>query len=180
MESTLKLSANQITESPREVRFSESPDEMNELCSRGGVDDFHFPSPLDVDLVCYRSGQELFFQGRLKVTVQGRCGRCLKTYSFPMDKYFDLVLTPEPAATKSGELARDEVGLSYYGADEIHLAPLIREQALLALPFRPLCHDGCRGFCPGCGMDLNGDSCRCEPVHGDPRMAIFRNLRVDR
>jgi uncharacterized protein len=72
------------------------------------------------------------------------------------------------------------LGLSYYSGDEINLEPLVREQVLLALPTRPLCAEDCRGLCGGCGMDLNTESCRCSGDTKDPRMAIFRTLRIDR
>jgi len=55
---------------------------------------------------------------------------------------------------------------------------LIREQVLLALPTRPLCDEDCRGLCPSCGADLNEGDCRCATSHSDPRMAIFRDMKV--
>jgi uncharacterized protein len=58
------------------------------------------------------------------------------------------------------------------------LEPLIREQVLLALPTRPLCDENCRGLCPSCGVDLNEKACRCANAESDPRMAIFRDMKL--
>lgn len=175
----MKILVDQITESPKDLRFTERIQALNLIDGDDRARDYTFPPVLEVNLVYYRSGRELFFHGRLVGTIEGNCSRCLKSYSFPLEKSFDFVLTPDPFSAKSKELNRDEMGLSFYSAEEINLAPFIREQVLLALPIRPLCKDGCRGLCVGCGVDLNEESCHCSSVSGDPRMAFFRNLKLD-
>ena len=174
----MKLAVDQITESPKDVRFAEKLEGVNQLFGEDRIADFRFPPALDVSLTYYRSGREIFFQGALRAAVEGCCGRCLKRYSFPLEKDFDFILTPAPLPGKDGRLSRDELGLSFYASDEIDLSPLIREQLLLALPLRPLCDERCRGLCAGCGVNLNDENCLCPPPPGDPRMAIFRNLRL--
>jgi uncharacterized metal-binding protein YceD (DUF177 family) len=91
-------------------------------------------------------------------------------------------LSPSPVNPARGaeELNRDDLGLSYYSTEEIDLAPLITEQVILALPTRPLCAEDCRGICGGCGANLNSEACVCPSSAGDPRMAIFRTLKVGR
>jgi uncharacterized protein len=112
----------------------------------------------------------------------GRCSRCLKDYSFLLDKEFDFVLLPNPAKLerRAEELRREDLGLSYYSTEEIDLEPLIAEQIVLGLPTRPLCAENCRGLCGGCGADLNTETCDCSASASDPRMAIFRSLKVGR
>jgi uncharacterized protein len=178
----MKIPLSEIPQSPKEIKFSESIESLNEIYADKSVRDFRFPPSLDIDLVYYRSGQELFFHGKLNGRVQGYCSRCLQTYSFNLVKEFDVVLVPRPAKTERGaeELNRDDLGLSYYSTEEINLTPLITEQVLLALPTRPLCGDACRGLCSSCGANLNTERCLCSDSAGDPRMAIFRTLKVGR
>jgi uncharacterized protein len=175
----MKITVDQITESPRDIRFAEGLGELNRLAESDGSRDFRFPPVVDIALVYYRSGREILFHGELKALVDGCCGRCLKRYALPVEKKFDLILTPEPLPTKGKELSSDELGLSYYASKEIDLSPLIREQVLLALPMRPLCSEDCRGLCAGCGVNLNDESCICPAPVGDPRMAVFRTLKLD-
>ncbi|HEX6175982.1 MAG TPA: hypothetical protein VF089_18370, partial [Candidatus Binatia bacterium] len=59
----MKIPVDQITQSPKEIVFSEKIEELNSLFANAKYRDFHFPSELDVNLVYFRSGQELFFQG---------------------------------------------------------------------------------------------------------------------
>ena len=178
----MKIPVDDIPQSPKEISFSERIEELNQLYSTGSAVEFRFPSQLAVSLVYYRSGQELFFHGGLKGEITARCGRCLEDYVLPLDRQFDVVLTPAPAKIARGaeEVRSDELGLSYYSTEEIDLAPLIGEQVMLALPTRPLCDDGCRGLCASCGANLNRESCDCSEARGDPRMAIFRTLKVGR
>lgn len=173
----MKILVSQITETPKEVSFTEGTEELNRLYG-AEARDFSFPESLDVHVAYYRSGPELFFQGRIGAKVEGHCSRCLKIYSFPLTKEFDFVLAPDTRSAKTRELNQDELGLSFYSEDEIQLTPFIREQVLLALPTRPLCDEDCRGLCPACGVDLNEDSCRCSSSKGDPRMAIFRDIKL--
>lgn len=174
----VKLPVGTIAETPKKLAFAEEVSDLNLLYSQEGAGDFRFPPSLEVSLVYYRSGQELFFHGRLGGRIEGRCSRCLESYTFPLEKDFDFVLTPEPALPTNGELSRDEMGLSFYATEEINLSPFIREQVLLALPMRPLCEDSCRGLCTGCGVNLNEESCLCAASEGDPRTAFFRTLKL--
>lgn len=178
----MKISIDEIPQSPKETSFSENIGDLNALYSQSEISDFGFPAALDVDLTYYRSGPDLFFHGRFRGQFSGRCGRCSEQYRFALNQEFAFVLVPAPkkAARGAEELSRDELGLSYYAADEIDLAPLINEQVLLALPTRPLCSEGCRGLCGSCGVNLNDEECACSAIDGDLRMALFRTLKLGR
>jgi uncharacterized protein len=178
----MKIPLDDITESTTEISFCERIDELNDLYKNRPLRDFGFPRFLDVDLVYYRSGQEIFFKGSFTGVLEGSCSRCLSSYLFPLNKEFDFVLSPDPSRSgrKTEELRWQDLGLSYYATEEINLAPLIREQVMLALPTRPLCKENCRGLCGGCGANLNHESCVCMDSTADPRMAIFRTLKVGR
>ena len=178
----MKIPVDDIPQLPKEISFSERIEELNEIYAKGSARDFRFPPSLHVALVYYRSGKELFFHGRLEGSIAASCSRCLNDFSFKMDRQFEFVLMPDPALSARGaeELSRADLGLSFYSTEEIDLSPLIKEQVMLALPTRPLCSEDCRGLCGGCGADLNREACACSVTIGDPRMAVFRALKVDR
>ena len=178
----MKIPVDDIPQSPKEIAFSERIEELNEIFAKGSPRDFRFPPFLNGALVCYRSGRELFFHGRFAGSVEACCSRCLKDFSFKLDRQFEFVLIPDPAQSARGaeELSRADLGLSFYSTEEINLAPLITEQVMLALPTRPLCSENCRGLCGGCGADLNIEACDCPTAVGDARMAVFRTIKVGR
>jgi uncharacterized protein len=176
------LRVDDITQTPKEIRFAETIEDLNNIYAEGQIRDFQFPALLDLKLTYYRSGSDLFFQGSFAGGFEGHCSRCLRQYPFALEKQFDFVLSPDPTKSdkKIGELNRDEMGLSHYSGEEINLKPLIREQILLALPTRPLCEENCRGLCGHCGANLNFEACACSTPADDPRAAIFRTLKVGR
>lgn len=55
------------------------------------------------------------------------------------------------------------------------LDALVREDIYLSLPSKFLCSEDCRGICPGCGKNLNTESCSCERA-ADPRLEVLRQL----
>ena len=104
----MKISVDSIAESPKEIKFAERIEGLNLIGGEDEVRDFCFPASVGVNLVYYRSGQELFFRGSLGGDIEGVCSRCLKRYSFPLEKRFEFILTPEPGSAKSRGLNRDE------------------------------------------------------------------------
>jgi uncharacterized protein len=175
----VKLNVHEIEEGAKRLVFDEPTAGLNELLVHGQVHDFDFPTPVAVRLDYYRAGQELVFQGHISGTVVGHCGRCLEDYTFPLDTDFTIVLVPKTQAPgPEVELHDDELDLSVYEGDEVDLAPLLREQVILALPTRPLCDENCKGLCDHCGVNLNIESCRCAAPTGDLRLAVLRNLKI--
>ena len=60
--------------------------------------------------------------------------------------------------------------------DQIDLAALVREYALLELPEAPLCRPDCAGICPVCGVDRNIETCSCDTSVRDERWAALDDL----
>ena len=58
---------------------------------------------------------------------------------------------------------------------ELELDELMREVFLLEMDTKNLCSEDCKGLCPGCGVDLNVESCRCKREI-DPRLAKLAQL----
>jgi uncharacterized protein len=128
---------------------------------------------MDVEVEYYRAGLDIFFQGSLHGAVVGTCARCLEEYPFPLEHRFAFVLTPRAAATgENGELSDEEIARTTYEGEEIDLTPLVYEEAILALPSRPLCEDGCRGLCARCGANLNTGPCACPASAAEPLRGI--------
>jgi uncharacterized protein len=63
--------------------------------------------------------------------------------------------------------------------DEHHILDLreaIRQNALLAIPMKPLCREDCAGLCQKCGQDLNEGQCDCTKPEIDPRWSKLADL----
>ncbi|HEY67248.1 MAG TPA: DUF177 domain-containing protein [Thermoflexia bacterium] len=112
----------------------------------------------------------LLVQGTVETQVWLECVRCLDSFALP------ITLELEETFGLSGASRRQDV--TYVVSDDgwLDLTPLLREQAWVALPMKPLCRPDCKGLCPQCGANLNLESCTCESVKIDPRLALLKDL----
>lgn len=132
-------------------------------------------------------------RGKLTGSLVVSCDRCAEDATIDINHSFDSY-EAFPMSAGDGNLADtfgDNAGEEDFGdADEaIRLAPegkgfeiglsaLLWEELLLALPFKPLCKQDCKGLCPDCGKNLNEGPCQCTKEEGDPRMAVLRGLKL--
>ena len=107
------------------------------------VPDVNYSGPLKLTGSLERIKNALFFRGFLSATLELACVRCLKVLALPVREVFDLFYP-------------------YTGNDFLDTTDDIREVMILSYPVKFLCREDCAGFCPGCGVNLNEESCHCE------------------
>jgi uncharacterized protein len=114
----------------------------------------------------------LLVQGTVESQLCLECVRCLESFVLP------IALELEEVFRLPGASSGPTLDVSYVVGDDgwLDLAPLLRELAWVATPMKPLCRSDCKGLCPQCGVDLNLESCTCERVRIDPRLAALRDL----
>ena len=96
------------------------------------------------DLNASLARHDLLVAGSALVTVKTQCALCLK----------DIIIE---AGSREICIFREKV------PDEIvDITDDIREDILLSIPERFKCSEECRGLCPGCGVNLNDEPCRCK------------------
>ena len=148
-----------LSEVVRQARYRESAGPLNDLLGQVPQGDHHrFESDLEVDSELYRHGTDVYFQGNLSGTVRTACRRCLEDFDWQLARAFRFLIVKTARGTEEPE---DDTGIDHYAGYDIDLSPLVREQALLALDDRGLCSEECKGLCPGCGANLNGEDCKC-------------------
>ncbi len=111
------------------------------------------------------------------------CCRCANDTPVRIDEAFedyaqrpDEEETVDPSQFQEG----DDHILFEHGALMLDLPAIAWEQFALALPSNKLCKPDCKGLCPQCGADLNKGPCSCPRDEGDPRLAVLRNLKVEK
>lgn len=174
----MKLRVDRITDETTESTFEAPVEDLNERLDRGGSHDYSLVSPLAVAVRYYRAGEELYFEGHCSTTLEAVCARCLETYTLALATPFEFVLSQVQPRESAQELHTDDLAFSFYSGDEIDLAPLVGEQAMLALPTRAVCREDCRGLCPSCGVNRNSESCTCTTSVADPRFAVLANAKA--
>ena len=128
--------------------------------------------PISIELDLQPEKDTIRIRGRVATTLRLACSRCLVDFNSPLKNRFTLRYSRQipqdvgsPDATDV-ELTAEQIGLLFFRGDEIDPTDAIAEQVILALPYKPLCDEACKGLCPHCGIDLNHRICRCsvEPV----------------
>ncbi len=117
--------------------------------------------------------------GKLETEVEVACARCLDPVKQPVSREFELLYRPQGADKTKEEAAvsKGETEISYYEGDGLLLEDVLREQVLLAIPYRVLCQENCKGLCPTCGRNLNSGTCDCKEAQPDPRWNALGDLR---
>lgn len=135
--------------------------------------DFTLAGPVTVTGRVSESGPgQWFWRGRLEAAVRAQCRRCLTDVTQPVRAEVSLLFTEDAAADDPSMVPVEP------GTTQLDLAPVIREELILAVPEFPVCRDDCRGLCPTCGADRNAGPCECRP-EPDPRWTALEALRRD-
>jgi uncharacterized protein len=129
-------------------------------------DEFEFRGTVRGHVTYTLVGHDVIATGELAVMVATRCVRCLAPVQMRLRAAVNEVWLPhDPAAEQRPDA--DEEGIEAlvyaYRDDLIEPAEVFRELLLVELPKKPLCSPDCKGLCPGCGVDLNHETCRCRP-----------------
>jgi uncharacterized protein len=118
-------------------------------------------------LIFSRNSQGVLVQGSLQTHVLTECSRCLEPMLYPVTLNLAELFAYPPSAEH--QYSVEETG-------NLDLAPLLREEAILAVPMGMLCQPDCAGLCPHCGKNLNDGSCECVSEDLDPRLASLREI----
>ena len=86
----------------------------------------------------------------LSYVLKGECTRCGSICEREYQTDFSEYLSPQ-----------NEFGYSVVN-DWVDLIKIINDVVLTDQPINFLCSDNCKGFCIGCGVNLNDGECKCK------------------
>jgi uncharacterized protein len=122
---------------------------------------------VDLELLALNDG--IAVTGQVVAPWAGPCRRCLRELS-------------GHAAADIRELYQveliDEDAYPIHD-NQVDLAPMARQAALLELDAEHLCADDCAGLCPVCGIDRNSAVCSCDATVRDDRWSALDGLVLD-
>ncbi len=114
-----------------------------------------------------RTKEGILVQGDLHLGLEDECYRCLDTIErdivVNIEELFAYPYNPEVEFSLSDDAILD-------------LAPLVREEALIASDNGVLCKPDCKGLCPNCGTNWNHQTCSCAEDEVDPRLSALKEL----
>lgn len=117
-----------------------------------------------------RNSRGILVQGELETSVLSECARCLDPLAYPVSLYLEELFSYPPSP--ESDYSVEETGI-------LDLAPLLREEAILAVPMGVVCNPDCKGLCPQCGQNWNEGPCDCTQDDFDPRLDALRAVLND-
>jgi uncharacterized protein len=142
------------------------------IALRPGDEDLHASAT-----VMMQGENAVLVRGELHGSVKLACDRCARQFEFAVNTTFDAY---EELGGEQEDQEADVPRLRKRkdGTLEFDMGALLWEELVLTLPVKPLCNEACKGLCPGCGRDLNTEECTCDQDDSDPRLAVFRDLKI--
>ncbi len=137
---------------------------IKDLMERG---ECRFPVAIDIELSVLPVRDFFEVKGDVTTTAGLFCSRCLADIEHQLNRSFKLIYSRKIPKDIHGvdpegiELTAEQIGVIFFRGDEIDFSDALQEQVMLALPYKPLCKEDCKGLCPHCGIDLNKAVCQC-------------------
>lgn len=146
----------------REHRFSVAlPEQWGE-----GIVSFEAGSDVDLDVRLESVHEGILVSGSAEAEYVGVCGRCLTDISEPVEVEFQ-ELFAYPGQEETDFEVQD---------DHVDLETLVREAAVLSLPFQPVCQPDCPGLDPVTGERMAEGARAQEDASIDPRWSALRQI----
>lgn len=101
-----------------------------------------------------RLEDSVVISGNGEATLTLICDRCLDNFDTKVQFTFE-----REYLLDRKEQAEENLYVDKYL--NIDLTPELRAEIILAVPTQNFCRTDCPGICPGCGVNLNHEACKC-------------------
>jgi uncharacterized protein len=135
-----------------------------------------FDGSVTAAVAVHKAHDEVVVEGRVRTSGRATCVRCLEEFTVAIDEPFRLVARVVPDSEVKGDTGDDDFAFVPQSAPVWDLSAAMRDFIVLAVPDNPLCRPDCAGLCPGCGRNLNTESCVCLPPPPSGPLAGLRTL----
>ncbi|MGY1552519.1 YceD family protein [Microbacterium sp. A588] len=131
-----------------------------------GIVSFEAGTELDIEVRLESVHEGILVTGSVDAEYTGVCGRCLIDITEPVEVEFQ-ELFAYPGEEETDFEVQD---------DHVDLETLVREAAVLALPFQPVCQPDCPGLDPNTGEKLTGSAGAESDTPIDPRWSVLQQI----
>lgn len=131
-----------------------------------GIVSFEAGSEMDVDVRLESVHEGILVSGTADAEYAGVCGRCLMDITRPVEVEFQ-ELFAYPGEEETDFEVQD---------DHVDLETLVRDAAVLSLPFQPVCQPDCPGLDPKTGERLTVSTGTEQAAPIDPRWSALQQI----
>lgn len=135
------------------------------------IDGLNCVTPIVSDLTILSLGDFVEVKGNVKGTLMLECDLCLKIFEYKLDFNIDEMFAKSTLLDDYGqetELKDGQFVTDLDGADEIDIYDLLYQSVILNIPNKKVC-----------GINCNGDKFLKEESLSDPRLDVFKNIKID-
>ncbi len=172
----MKIPIAKLTSGYHELEYEELP---SVFCFGN---DKVFNKPVFSVVKVDKSETHIYLQAKPKTIASFKCDRCLQEFGKELTSELKIYYEVGSGRYINPDISEEEKSANYrsYKTSDgnIDISDDIREVLLLALPMKNLCSENCKGFCSGCGNDLNQIECVCEKNTDDPRWDALKELQL--
>jgi uncharacterized protein len=175
----MRIRVDDIPESGRVLHFHWDRNRLKDFMPPNDPFEMETLQPVSVDLEVHKGADHVRIRGSFSARFQLQCHRCLDPYPWQLLQEVDTLLLVEKHLPEEEEveLEPEDLEVEFFDGEEIDIDRLVAEEVFLALPFRALCSEECRGLCPGCGANLNRETCRCSKSDKKSPFQALERLR---
>ena len=159
------LPVRDIVRRPGEMREHEFTVSLAEPWGEGIVR-YEEGSALDLDVRLESVHEGILVSGTVEAEYAGVCGRCLIDITQPVEVEFQ-ELFAYPGEEETDFEVQD---------DHVDLETLVRDAAVLSLPFQPVCQPDCPGLDPRTGERLTVSTGTEQAAPIDPRWSALQQI----
>ena len=135
------------------------------------IKDINSDEPLEADLTLQSLGEFIEVRGNLKGILNLTCDVCLNEFKYNLNVKIDEMYAKKALAedyAQETELKEGQFITDLNGAQEIDIYDLLYQSVILDLPNKKVC-----------GINCNGKEFPKEEDLTDPRLEIFKNIRLE-
>lgn len=163
----MKLDLKQIAHQPGATLPFQTQLDLSQLEWNG---EYPVTQPVRVEGRVRNMAGALLLNASMATTLSLTCDRCTQPFRREKTVEFETLLATE----LENEENEEDIVLLDRDA-QLDLDELLGDVFILNMDTKNLCSEDCAGLCPGCGVDLNHEACRCQR-EVDPRLAKLAQL----
>lgn len=163
------LNVNKLLHTPDAAQDVQFTMDLSDLEFGGG---YPVSQPVTVEGRLRNKAGVLLCTLEASTTLHCICDRCAEPFTEDKTVEYQCVLAEERQSDDDEEIV-------LLDNDVVDLGEVARTAFILEMDTKNLCSPDCKGLCPGCGVDLNVEPCRCKKAV-DPRLAKLAQLLEDR
>lgn len=180
----MKIETHHIPSQGLVLHYQKQADEFVALKEMMAAGECRFKAVLDIELEVSPAQDYIEVAGQLNTVVELACSRCVAAYDQSLNHHFKLTYSKEIPKELHGdeeegtEITAEQIGVIFFKGEVIDFTDALQEQVVIALPFKALCKETCKGLCPQCGTDWNKNTCSCEGEAASGPFDVLKGLKL--